>query len=327
MKRTNTPVPPLLSIVIPMYNESEGAKEFHNTLLLPAIKKYVKGTFEIIYVNDGSRDGTLEVLTEIARNSIHTKVIDLSRNFGKEIAVTAGISLATGDATIIMDGDGQHPPELMGEFIKKWKKGAQVVVGVRGKNEKEGFVKHFGSKLFYKLFNTTSGIELIPGSTDYRLIDRVVRVEFLKFTERNRITRGLIDWLGFKRDYITFNSPARIAGEASYNTSQLIKLAANSFVSLSLKPLFFFGWVGAFITCLSLLAGIFIFVEYFLLNDILRLGFSGPFILGIFMSFMVGLVLISQAILATYLSHVHTQAQDRPLFVINPTSSFGVHDQ
>ena len=306
-----------------MYNESEAAELFHKDLLKAAEKNSNK-SYEIIYVNDGSRDNTLEVLTNLANDNPSVKVVNLSRNFGKEIATTAGISVAKGDATIIMDGDGQHPPKLIGEFLEKWRAGAQVVIGVRSKNEKEGFIKRWGSKTFYKLFNATSGAAIVPRSTDFRLIDKAVRIEFLRFTERQRITRGLIDWLGFRRDYIVFEAPARIAGEASYKTSQLFKLAMNSFVSLSLKPLFFFGWVGAVITGLSFIAGLFILVEQIILGDPLDIGFSGPAILGILMSFLIGLVLISQSMIAVYLSHVHTQAQDRPLFVIDKSQSINL---
>lgn len=309
-----------LSLVIPAYNESEGINEFHTKLLVPGVKAAAKD-YEIIYVNDGSRDDTLEKLTALAQKDASIKVINLSRNFGKEIATTAGIFHATGDATIILDADGQHPPSLLKEFVVSWRAGAQVVVGVRNKEEHEGFVKSVGSKTFYKLFNSTSGAAMVPRSTDFRLISREVREEFLKFTERNRITRGLIDWLGFQRDYIYFDSPERIAGQANYRTSQLVKLAMNSFVSLSLKPLFIFGWIGLSITLLSLCLGIFIIIEQFLLGDPLQINFSGSFMLGVFISFLVGTMLISQAFLAAYISHIHTQTQNRPLFVIDTSKS------
>ncbi|HRO23124.1 MAG TPA: glycosyltransferase [Promineifilum sp.] len=315
----------VLSIVVPIYNESEGLLTFHNELLLPALQEAVEGSYEIIYVNDGSRDNSLELLTNLARQDSRVRVINLSRNFGKEIATTAGISQSQGEATIIMDGDGQHPPAIIGEFLAKWRAGAQVVIGVRDSNQKEGLVKKWGSSAFYALFNSISGAEMVPRSTDYRLIDRLVRLEFMKFTERQRITRGLIDWLGFRRDYVTFDSPARLAGKATYKTSHLVKLAMNSFVSLSLAPLFIFGWIGVFITVLSFVAGIFIFVEQFLLSDPLGLNFTGSALLGIFTSFLIGLVLISQGIIAIYLSHVHGQSQARPLFVIDAAHSSGLH--
>jgi glycosyltransferase involved in cell wall biosynthesis len=314
----------LLSVVVPMYNEEEVLRDFHK-ILLPEVKRASGNSFEIIYVNDGSKDATLDILSEIATTDKKVRVINLSRNFGKEIATTAGISVATGDATLLMDGDGQHPPIRIEDFIMEWQKGAQVVIGVRSSNHKEGTVKKWGSKIFYRIFNATSGSEIIPRSTDFRLIDKVVRNEFLKFTERQRITRGLIDWLGFKRAYITFDAPARMAGEASYKTSQLIKLAMNSFVSLSLTPLFFFGWIGVFITTISLFIGLFIFVEQLVFADPLQLNITGSALLGIFTSFLIGLVLTSQGIIAVYLSHVHGQSQARPLFVIDPVNSIGLN--
>lgn len=313
----------LLSIVVPMYNEAAGVNQFHSKLLKPSLVD-TSIPYEIIYVNDGSNDNTLEALQQIAKKDKAVKVVSLSRNFGKEIATTAGIHQSAGDAVIIMDGDGQHPPTLIGEFIKQWKDGAQVVIGVRNSNQKEGAVKKWGSKLFYKLFNSTSGTEIVPKSTDFRLIDSTVRTEFMKFPERNRITRGLIDWLGFKRAYVVFDSPARIAGEASYKTSQLVKLALNSFVSLSLKPLFMFGWIGIGIITLSIAFGLFIIIEQFILGDPMALHFSGSVILGTFTSFLVGLVLVSQAMLATYISHIHVQTQGRPLFVVDESNSVNI---
>jgi len=155
-------------------------------------------------------------------------------------------------------------------------------------------------------------------------MDRSVQQEFIKLPEHNRITRGLIDWLGFKRDYIYFNSPARLAGAPSYSSTMLIGLALNSFVSLSLKPLFMLAWTGFIITLLAMVAGIFMLVEQLVLGDPLKLNFTGAALLGIFVSFLVGLVLTSQGVLAIYLSHIHTHAQGRPLFVVDRSSSIGI---
>lgn len=315
---------PLLSIVIPVYNEAEGITAFHKELLLPSLSKFLKDSYEILYINDGSSDDTLKIILKMAEKNNHIKVVSLSRNFGKEVATSAGIELATGNAVVIMDGDGQHPPELISDFVKKWEAGAQVVVGVRASNQKEGLIKKWGSRLFYRLFNSVNGVHMQPGSTDYRLIDRVVREEFIKLPEHNRITRGLIDWLGFKRDYVYFDAPARLAGPASYSSTKLVGLAVNSFISLSLKPLFMLAWMGFIITLLSLFAGIFIFIEQLVLGDPLRLNFTGAALLGIFISFLVGIVLTSQGVLAVYLSHIHTNAQGRPLYVIDYSESVGI---
>lgn len=314
----------LLSVVVPAYNEAAGIKRFHEELLTPNISKATKSSYEIIYVNDGSRDNTLEIITSLAKKDQHIKVVSLSRNFGKEIATSAGIAFAGGEATIIMDSDGQHPPKLIPEFITKWQAGAKVVVGIRKSNQHEGAIKKWGSRLFYRLFNSFNRVQLQPGSTDFCLIDRVVREEFNKLPEHNRITRGLIDWLGFKRDYIYFNAPARLAGTASYSSSKLIGLAMNSFVSLSLAPLFILAWAGAVITLLSFAFGVFMLIEQFILNDPLELNFTGAALLGIFISFLVGLIMTSQGVLAVYLSHIHTHTQGRPLYVVDHTSSTGI---
>lgn len=313
-----------LSIVIPAYNEADGIETFHQGLLLPNVKHAVGDSYEIIYVNDGSCDNTLAIVSQLAETDKHIKIISLSRNFGKEIATSAGIEFASGEAVIIMDSDGQHPPELIGEFISKWEAGAQVVVGIRSSNQKEGLIKKWGSKLFYHLFSGANDVHMQPGSTDYRLIDRSVRQEFIRLTEHNRITRGLIDWLGFKRDYIYFDAPARLAGKASYSSSKLVGLAMNSFVSLSIKPLFMLAWAGLAVTFLSLVAGVFIFIEQILLRDPFGLDFTGAALLGIFISFLVGLVLTSQGVLAVYLSHIHTHTQGRPLFVVDYSKSVGI---
>jgi len=313
-----------ISIIIPTYNEAEGIAAFHTKDLAPALDTLAKTTFEIIYVNDGSSDETLACLDRIAHKDQRVKIVNLSRNFGKEIAVTAGLSYAAGDASIIMDADGQHPSQLIATFIEKWQSGAQVVIGIRNSAHKEGIVKRWGSHLFHRLFNTTSGTEIIPGSTDFRLIDANVRTEFLRLTERHRITRGLIDWLGFRRDYVEFHSPERLAGTASYSTKKRIGLALSSFVSLSLRPLYVFGWIGLGITMLSLLSGIFIIVEQIIMGDPLGLKFTGSAMLGVFISFLVGLVLTSQGIIALYLSHIHSQTQARPLFVVDKSTSYHI---
>lgn len=313
-----------LSIVVPTFNESAGIEEFHKRLLLPNVFRVTEESYEVIYVNDGSGDDTLAILTEIAKKDDHTKIVTLSRNFGKEVATSAGIEFASGKAIIIMDSDGQHPPELIAEFIDKWKGGAQVVIGVRASNQKEGSIKRWGSKLFYKLFNGVNSVQMQPGSTDFRLIDRAVQQEFIKLPEHNRITRGLIDWLGFKRDYIYFDAPARLAGEATYSSKKLLGLAMNSFVSLSLKPLFMLAWAGFIITLLSLSVGIFLLIEQYMLGDPLSLNFTGAALLSIFISFLVGLVLTSQGVLAIYISHIHTHAQGRPLFIVDRSKSIGI---
>ena len=244
----------------------------------------------------------------------------LNKPLGKEIATTAGIEVALGQAVLIMDADGQHPPAYISDFLSRWEAGAQVVVGVRS-NDAGGFFKTQGSRFFYRILNSISESQTVPRSTDFRLLDRVVVDEFLRFSERNRITRGLIDWLGFKRDYIEFEAPDRLAGEATYSMRKLVGLALNSFTTMSIKPLFAFGYLGLFITLLAFVAGLTIIVQQFLMGDPLGWDITGSAMVGILVAFLVGVLLVAQGILAIYLSHIYVQAQGRPLYVIDRTSS------
>ena len=309
-----------ISVVIPVYNEEKGFKKFYFELLEPELKK-LKYNYEVILVDDGSRDKTLEIVQAMAEKDAHIKVVAFSRNFGKEVALTAGIREAVGDAILTIDADGQQPPKLIPEFIEKWEQGGEIVIGVRGKYEKHGFIAKLGSKLFYKMLKGMGVKDTVPGSTDFRVIDRAVADEYNKLTEHGRITRGLMDWMGFKKVYIDYIYGNRLAGKPSYNFGKLFNLAIDSFISLSTTPLMVFGWIGVFITFASLILGIFVGIEEFILGDPIGLKWTGTTCVSIFITFLVGLVLISQAITALYISHIHAEAQGRPLYIIDRKNS------
>lgn len=309
-----------ISFVIPIYNEEKGFREFYDTMLLPELKK-IKYEYDLLLVNDGSKDDSLKIIQDLAEKDKHIKVVAFSRNFGKEIALTAGIREADGDAIFTMDADGQQPPKLIHDFIRKWEDGNEIVIGVRGKYEKHGLVAKIGSKLFYKMLGMMGVKDTVPGSTDFRLIDRCVADEYNKLTEHGRITRGLMDWMGFKKTYIDYVYGNRLVGKPSYNFSKLFHLAIDSFISLSSTPLIIFGWIGAFITIVSFILGVFVVIEEFIMGDPIGLGWSGTTCLSVFISFLVGLVLVSQAITALYISHIHAEAQGRPLYIIDRKNS------
>lgn len=313
----------MLSLIIPTYNEAGNIAAFY-TQLRTELAKDPDLSYELIYVNDGSHDGTATELKKLAKKDKRVRVITFLRNFGKEVATTAGIHHARGKAVVMLDADGQHPPELIHTFLKKWHAGAKVVVGVRKKNQKEGLIKRFGSKFFYRIINAIADVDVIPGATDFRLIDRSVQKEFTRFTERNRITRGLIDWMGCKKDTVEFVANPRMGGEATYNVSKLVRLAVNSFVSLSQVPLYFSGYAGLIITPLALLAGVFVITEQLILGDPLGLQITGAGMLGILILFLVGMILISQGLIALYISHIHTESQNRPLYIIDRSKSVDV---
>lgn len=236
-----------ITILIPSYNESKNIDLLIQTLN-SVISKHEKYQFTYMFVDDGSSDDTVKKLEQCALVDSKIQLIELSRNFGKEVALTAGIHEFDGDALIIMDADLQHPPYVISSFIEHWENGYEIVATKRLEIENRSLIKKYGSKVFYRLINSMSETEMISGTTDFRLLDKIVVNELKKFTERNRLVRGLIDWMGFKKIYVEFSAPDRLHGEAGYTLSKLFKLAVDSFTSFSLFPLKIAGYLGLIIT-------------------------------------------------------------------------------
>ena len=311
----------MLSIVTPVYNEESGVRKFLDKQLMPELKK-LKYRIEVIIVDDGSTDKSLEVIEgSDTKKKLDLKVSSFARNFGKEIALSAGLNYAKGDAVIMIDSDGQHPVEAISEMVERWKNGALIVTAVR----KHNTTKHrLGSKLYYAMMRMLGNKNLVVGAMDFRLVDRSVVDEFNKFTERTRLTRGLVDWLGFPQEYIVVKTKGRLGGKPSYNFGMLMKLAGDSLASSSRTPLMIFGWIGAFITVVSLILGLFILIQQYIMGDPLKLDWSGAVAMSVFVSFLVGLVLISQSMTALYISQIHVESKGRPLYVIDQRKSKGI---
>lgn len=305
----------LISIIIPVYNEEKNIFPFYKEIIknLKPLKKY---KYELIFVDDGSNDKSFEVIKKISSVDKNVKYIEFSRNFGKEIALTAGINNCQGQAAITIDADRQHPAKILGDFIKKWEKGADIVIGIRKNSSGDGIFKKIGSWLFYKIINLISEVKIKPGSTDYRLIDRKVIDQFNKFGEINRITRGLIDWLGFKKEYIYFFADKRFSGASRYNNLKLIKLALSSFVSMSLFPLKLAGYLGIIIIFSSGILGIFVIIEKFVLHDSWKLNITPTAMLAIVILFLVGVILSCLGLIALYIANIHTEILKRPIYII-----------
>ncbi len=309
-----TKASPLISLVVPVFNEGDGITSLYRDIKKRS-EQLSQYSWEILFVDDGSTDSSSEHLRRIAESDKAVSILALSRNFGKEYALTAGISHAHGDAIITLDGDGQHPVEVVDQFIDHWQKGSQVVVGVRKES------RFSRSRLFYTIFNRVSGEHLTVGATDYRLIDKIVQDEFVQLAESGRITRGLIDWLGFKRTTVMFTPKKREFGKPTYSTKQLLRLAVHSFVSLSNLPLYIFGGLGVAITTLSGLLGIAVIIEQFILEDPLNWNFTGTAMLGILILFLIGIVLMAQGVVSLYISAIHRESKHRPLYIIDRTKS------
>lgn len=306
---------PFLSILIPAFNESANL-EWHHKKITAFVTKQ-KLDYEILYIDDGSSDNTLKIMKQITAKDRRAHFIALSRNFGKESATAAGLARAKGKVILIIDADGQHPIELLETFLKKYNEGYEVIAGIRESNVGEGFIKRYGSKLFYVLLKAISGKSGVAGSTDFCLIDRKVVDAFNSLTERNRINRNLITWLGFKRIEVPFSALERHAGKATYSFRKLLKLALNGVISHSTRPLQLIGALGAAISFFSAIATVGLLFEKYALGDPLGLSVSGVAILALFISFLIGVVLICQGLLAFYLESVYHETQNRPLYVIS----------
>jgi glycosyltransferase involved in cell wall biosynthesis len=313
-----------ISIIIPVYNEERNISILYHELL--DVLGSLQCDYEIIFVNDGSSDGSSVVIEALAEAEPRVKYLEFSRNFGKEIATTAGIIHAKGEAAILIDADLQHPPGLIPQFIAKWQQGADMVIGVRKRNPKEGIIKRIGGTMFYQLVNIMGETKITPHATDYRLIDRKVILAFHYFTEKNRLTRGLLDWLGFRRDYLYFDADPRRNGGATYSYRKLSRLAIYTFVSHSLFPLKVAGYLGLGITLFSGLFGTFIFIEKYILHDPWGLSFSGPAILAVINLFLVGIVLSSIGVISLYIGNIHEEVLARPLYVIRSQKNLDEKD-
>ena len=320
-----------ISIIIPAYNEEKNlplvVSELNKVWTSNNLQE--KYNYDILFIDDGSKDNTLKVLKVLASENSHVKFIEFSRNFGKEFAVSAGLKYAqTGacDAVVVMDADLQHPPSFIPKMLDIWEKKlntideVDMVIGVRTKNKGEGLVKKVGSIVFYKIMNLLSEATMIPRETDFRLLDKKVLVEFNKLTEHNRITRGLLNWLGFRKVYIEFAADERINGVASYSPWKLLKLAIHSFVSHSLLPLRITGYAGITICISMFLLGTFVIIEKHILNDPWGLSITGTAELAILNIFLIGVVLSALGLIALYIESMQAEVVNRPLYIVRDTN-------
>ena len=319
---TKTRTPPRVTILIPAYNEAANIAPLRRelTATIAVLPDYA---FTVLFVDDGSTDETVALLEQAAATDPRIAVIELSRNFGKEMALTAGLQALNCDAAIIMDADLQHPPHYIPEMLCKWQQGFEVVSTRRVKIDEQPLARRLGSRLFYTLLNSISEFRMEPGTTDFRLLDRVAIEALQQFTERNRLFRGLIDWMGFKRTTIDFEAAARHAGTARYSYSRLFRLALNSFMAFSLMPLKLAGYIGLFVILVfGALLG-FMLGDKFLGSN--AFGFSNIAFVIVTNVIMNGIVLSCIGLVALYIGHIHTEVIGRPLYLIRKQVGLETH--
>jgi dolichol-phosphate mannosyltransferase len=303
-----------ISIVIPVYNESKNINKLFLSLQ-SVILNIPHVSWDYIFVNDGSIDDSCTELRKLLQEHHNITILDFSRNFGKEIALTAGVHEAiNSDAVICIDADLQHPPELITKLVKNWEDGAEIVECIRLDTINQPFLRKIGSLLFYWLMNKISGIKMNANTTDFRLYDKIVINSFIRATERNRIFRGIMDWMGYNRAIIEFTAGTRSSNQkASYSYIKLFNLAVNSLTAFSLWPLKITGYLGLLISTISGSLAIWMMVNYVFKA---HFNYTPLAIFVVLNTFLIGLTLIAIGLVAFYIGVIHTEVLNRPLYII-----------
>ena len=307
-----------ITLVVPTFNESANLRPFFESLndVIEGLEKY---QWEVVFVNDGSSDNTWAVIQDLAAHDSRVRGVSLSRNFGKEIAMTAGVdSVNSSDAIIFMDGDFQHPPPIIKELIAKWAQGYQVV-STKRISVQHSQVRKLGSRLFYYMLNRFSDLKIESMATDFRLLDQEVVQVLRTFKERTRFFRGLVDWMGFRKTFISFSAPERFKGGSAFKLQDLVSLAINSFTSFSLFPLRVTGWMGFLVIIVTSVTLVYMVVAHLILQITL---FTPLAYFVVFNTFLFGVVLVALGMVALYIGHIHTEVVGRPLYIIQDQVGF-----
>jgi dolichol-phosphate mannosyltransferase len=303
-----------ITVVIPLYNEEGNLPE-----LIRRTRAVLEGggiPYRLLFVNDGSRDGTLRLLKSLAAADDRVRVLSFSRNFGHQVSISAGIAHADGAAAVVMDGDLQDPPEVIPDLLRKWSEGYDVVYAVRRKR-KEGFIKRAGYSLFYRMLRSISSVEIPLDSGDFSLMDSRVVDLLRSFPERNRFLRGLRSWVGFRQTEWSYERMARHSGEPKYRTRQLLKLAMDGFFAFSTVPLQLATYLG------FLAAGLgFLYLLYALASRLLYHNPAGWTSLAAIILFLGGTQLLILGILGEYLGRVYEEVKQRPLYILDERIGF-----
>lgn len=298
-----------ISVIIPCFNEKEAITHCHKRLT--EVLRVLDSWYEIVYVDDGSTDSTLATLWELHSSDPHVTVVELSRNFGHQIAVTAGLEVASGEVVVIMDADLQDPPELIETMLRKWEQGYEVVYGVRETRQGETGFKLWTATIFYRVINSLSDVAIPHDTGDFRLLDRRAVEAIKSMPERHRLLRGMCSWIGFRQYGLKYTRGARVAGTTKYPLNKMINLALDGIASFSTIPLRFVAAIGFLSAALSL-AGIFYALIVRLFTHTWVPGWTISFI---GMLFLGGLQMMSIGIVGEYIGRIYAETKQRPLYL------------
>ncbi len=302
-----------ISVVVPMYYEEDVVDECYKRLtnVLKTLENY---EYEIIFVNDGSKDKTLFLLEQIAKKDENIKILSFSRNFGHQVAVTAGLKEVTGDAVIIIDADLQDPPETICDMIKLWEQGYEVIYGKRKIRKGESAFKLLTAKMFYKTLNILSDVEIPKDTGDFRLVDRKVVDTINQMPEHNKFLRGLFSWVGYKQTAFEYERKERFAGKTKYPLRKMLKLASDGIIGFSTKPLKMVGFIGILSIIISIAILIYALISYaFNLNN-LSAGWTSIMVT---VTFFAGVQLLSIWVMSEYIGRIYDESKNRPQYIID----------
>jgi len=307
---------PLVSIVTPFYNEGEGVKHFYQ-VMTQTMEKLPNYDFELICVDDGSKDNTLEQLIALSKTDPRVTVLEFSRNFGKEPAMTAGIDAASGDCVIPIDADLQDPPGLISEMLTKWQEGAEVVLAKRIDRSSDSYAKRTTALMFYRLHNALSHLQIPENVGDYRLMDRVVVDALKQLPERQRFMKGLFAWVGFRTVTVEYVRDARLVGDSKFSGWKLWNFAIEGITSFSLVPLKVWTYVGGIGALFALLYALFVIVK----TLVFGIDVPGYASLLVVMLFFGSLQLVCLGVLGEYIGRIYFESKQRPLYLIRKRHS------
>jgi dolichol-phosphate mannosyltransferase len=307
----------LVSIVIPIHNEAIALPILYERLAKMASARSEQ--FEFIFINDASKDNSFEIMQALHRRDARVKVANLSRNFGHQIAVTAGIDLSHGDAVVLMDGDLQDPPEVIPQLIDKWHQGFEVVYAVREKRSGETIFKKFTAQAFYRVLRKITGLDLPVDAGDFRLMGSRVVHALQNMREGHRYIRGMVSWVGYKQTGVMFQRDSRHGGETKYTLKKMIKFALDGITSFSDLPLKFASYLGGAATVIALLLIVKVFYSYFILHNVVP-GWASLMVVVLFMG---GVQLVVLGIMGEYIGRTHDEVRARPLYFLDETLGFG----